>query len=62
MKEFLASVLVLVVAGSSVAAQKVEQTGAAGTQKPAATQTAPQVVDCGCEDKPLPEVLAWLTE
>ena len=64
MKKLLFSLLMMVVAGAPVAAQAVEPTGSAPTQKPAATQNAPTTStlspgteDCGCEDKRLSDIL-----
>src|SRR5688572_4364707 len=72
MKKLLFGLLMMFVAGTPVARQTVEQTGSAATQKQTATQTSPvnsttspaasasqadEVPDCGCEDKPLSDVL-----
>jgi protein-disulfide isomerase len=58
MKELLFALLMMFVAVAPMSAQTSTQTPEA-TQKPAATQAAPAtVIDCGCEDKPLPDVLA----
>src|SRR5688500_128854 len=72
MKKFLFGLLMMFVAGTPVATQTVEQNGSAVTQKTTATQTSPEnsatpprattspaevVGECGCEDKPLPDVL-----
>jgi protein-disulfide isomerase len=72
MKKLLLGLLMMFVVGAPVAAQRVEQTGAPVTQKPAPGQTSPanpptspgtsaspadEVGDCGCEDKTLSDIL-----
>ncbi len=72
MKKLLFGLLLMFVAGAPVAAQTVKQTGAPAPQKPVEAQAspanslaspsarAPRVEagsECGCEDKPLSDVL-----
>ena len=52
MKKLLFGFLMMFTAVAPIAAQTAEQTGTAETKKPATTQ-----VDCGCEDKRLPDIL-----
>ena len=48
MKKFLFVLLIVFAMSAPLAAQKVEETK---------TSTANQLADCGCEDKPLPEII-----
>src|SRR5215203_6815164 len=54
MKKFLSALLVMIATTASLAAQQAAQQAAPPVEK---TALASQVSDCGCEDKPLPEIL-----